>query len=126
MNHRSLKSIPLILGTAMALGGVAVQASAFQVIDLAAGYQVAAVGEGKCGEGKCGEGKCGEGKGAMMMDANKDGKLSLEEHQKHWADQFAKTDADKDGYVTAAEMSAMHHAMGGDGKHVEGSCGEKQ
>ena len=94
MNHRSLKPIPLILGSAMLLGGVAVQASTFQVIDLATGYQMAAVGEGKCGEGKCGEGKCGEGKAAMMHDANKDGKLSVEEHQKHAAERFAKADAD--------------------------------
>lgn len=125
MKYPSLKPIPLILGTALALGSVAAQSSAFQMIDLTAGYQVAAVGEGKCGEGKCGEGKCGEGKGAMMMDANKDGKLSLEEHQTHWSAQFAKTDADKDGFVTEAEMMAMH-AQSGDGKHVEGSCGEKQ
>jgi len=125
MNHRSLKPIPLILGSAMLLGGIAVQASTFQVIDLATGYQMAAVGEGKCGEGKCGEGKCGEGKAAMMHDADKDGKLSVEEHQKHAAERFAKADADKDGFVTEAEMKVMHGDHG-DGKHAEGSCGERK
>ncbi len=128
MNHRSLKPLPLILGTAMVLGSVAASATEFQVIDLASGYQVASAGEGKMAEGSCGEGKmsegsCGEGKGAMMKDANKDGKLSMEEHRAYWDEQFTKTDSNKDGFVTPAEMKT---AMMGHEKGMEGSCGEKK
>lgn len=116
MNCFSKKPISIVLGAAFALSGLAAQASVFQAADLGAGYMVAAAGEGKCGEGKC-----GEGKGAMMFDANKDGKLTLAEHQAHWAAQFKKTDANADGFVTMDEMKVM---KGGEGKCGEGKCGE--
>jgi Ca2+-binding EF-hand superfamily protein len=48
-----------------------------------------------------------------MMDANKDGKISAEEHAAGAKAMFEKMDKDKDGKVTAAEMTAAHKAITG-------------
>jgi Ca2+-binding EF-hand superfamily protein len=48
-----------------------------------------------------------------MMDANKDGKISAEEHAAGAKAMFEKMDSNKDGKVTAAEMTAAHKAMMG-------------
>lgn len=48
-----------------------------------------------------------------MMDADKDGKVSAEEHAGGARAMFEKMDADKDGKVTAAEMTASHKAVTG-------------
>ena len=54
----------------LSLSQLAAASPAFQASDLASGYMLAAAGEGKCGEGKC---------GVEKMDANKDGKVSMDE-----------------------------------------------
>lgn len=48
-----------------------------------------------------------------MMDADKNGKISSQEHATGAASMFAKMDADKDGYVTAAEMTTAYKAVTG-------------
>jgi Ca2+-binding EF-hand superfamily protein len=48
-----------------------------------------------------------------MMDVDKDGKISSQEHATGATSMFAKMDADKDGYVTAAEMTAAYKAVTG-------------
>lgn len=63
------KPLVIALGAAVAMTGLAAQASVFQAADLGSGYMVASAGEGKCGEAKCGEAKkaeakCGEAKKA--------------------------------------------------------------
>ena len=45
------------------------------------------------------------------MDANRDGKVSREEHAAGARGMFEKMDANKDGKVTAAEMDAAHRAI---------------
>lgn len=52
------------------------------------------------GEGKYGESKCG----ASMADANKDGKVTKEEWDKHSEAMFEKKDANKDGVIDKEEM----------------------
>jgi uncharacterized low-complexity protein len=83
-----------------------------------AGMEKKGVAEGKCGEGKCGEGKAGEGKcGMEMMDADKDGKVSKDEFIAAHEAMFVKHDANKDGFVDAAEMKrAKEGSCGGDHK----------
>ena len=49
------------------------------------------------------------------MDANRDGRLSADEHAAGAKAMFAKMDADQDGNVTAAEMDAAHKSMMKDG-----------
>jgi len=46
-----------------------------------------------------------------MFDTNGDGVLSAEEHQTGAKAMFDKMDADKDGFVTKAEMTAAHKTM---------------
>lgn len=48
-----------------------------------------------------------------MMDTNKDGKVSADEHAAGVRKMFATMDANKDGKVSAAEMMASHKAMMG-------------
>ncbi len=60
-------------------------------------------------------------KGGMfqMMDGNKDGRLTAEEHAAGARQMFEGMDADRDGKVTAAEMDAFKAQMGKDkGKHA--------
>ena len=45
------------------------------------------------------------------VDANKDGKLSADEHAAGSKAMFEKMDADKDGALTKAEFDAGHAAM---------------
>lgn len=47
------------------------------------------------------------------MDANKDGKISADEHTAGARAMFEKMDANKDGSVTAAEMTAAHKDVTG-------------
>jgi uncharacterized low-complexity protein len=107
----------------------------FALSGLSSGYQVAdstaKSKEGKCGGMKAGEGKCGEGKcGMSMADANKDGKISKEECDKHREVMFSTMDTNKDGFIDKAEMGKMGEGMCGgakakmkDGKCGEGKCG---
>ena len=48
-----------------------------------------------------------------MMDTNKDGKVSAEEHAAASKKMFDTMDANRDGKVTAAEMDAAHLRMTG-------------
>ena len=48
-----------------------------------------------------------------MMDTNKDGKISAEEHRVGAKAMFEKMDANKDGTVTADEMAAAHKSVTG-------------
>lgn len=48
-----------------------------------------------------------------MMDANKDGKVSAEEHAAGAKAMFATMDANRDGVVSADEMTAAHKAVTG-------------
>lgn len=54
-----------------------------------------------------------------MMDANKDGRVSADEHTAGARSMFEKMDANKDGSVTAAEMHAAHKDV--TGKHAKKS-----
>jgi Ca2+-binding EF-hand superfamily protein len=47
----------------------------------------------------------------QMMDTNKDGMISAEEHSAGARQMFQKMDGNADGNVTAAEMDAMHAQM---------------
>jgi len=132
------KPVALAVGAALA-SGLMLSGSSFASTQLAQGYLLGAQGavdapktaEGSCGadknagEGSCGadnkagmEGKCGEGKcGAAAMDADKDGKVSRAEFTTAHADKaadFDKLDANKDGFLDAAEGKS----------HMEGKCGE--
>jgi len=75
----------------------------FSVQFLEEGYMVADVhkdGDKNRGEGKYGESKCG----ANMADANKDGKVTKEEWDKHSEAMFEKMDTNKDGVIDKEEM----------------------
>lgn len=107
----------------LSLSQLAAASPAFQASDLAAGYMLAAAGEGKCGEGKCGVAK---------LDTNKDGKVSMAEAT---AGGFSESqvkawDKNGDGMLDATELASMHatmdkgHMMDKDHKKgAEGSCG---
>ncbi len=49
----------------------------------------------------------------MQMDANKDGKITAEEHVAASARMFTAMDANKDGKVTAKEMEVAHQKVTG-------------
>jgi hypothetical protein len=49
----------------------------------------------------------------ILMDVNGDGKISPDEHAAGAAKMFATMDADKDGKVTASEMTAAHERVTG-------------
>jgi len=55
----------------------------------------------------------GTGKEWTMMDTNKDGKISSEEHAAGAGAMFQKMDANQDGTVTAEEMAMGHKAVTG-------------
>ncbi|HNO76181.1 MAG TPA: hypothetical protein PKG49_11390 [Nitrosomonas mobilis] len=74
----------------------------FSVQIMDKGYMVA-YGHTKADESKSGEGKCG----AHIVDANKDGKVTKEEWDKHHDAMFEKMDANKDGVVDKEEMGKM-------------------
>ncbi len=127
--------IAAAVGTAFAAGlsaaPLAVAAeNPFALSGLSSGYQVAdntaKPMEGKCGGMKAGEGKCG----MSMADANKDGKVSKEECEKHRDAMFEKFDTNKDGFIDKTEMAKMMDGMCGgakakmkDSKCGEGKCG---
>lgn len=136
MSSKIGKSLGVAIGAAfvgsLSLSQLAAASPAFQASDLAAGYMLAAAGEGKCGEGKCGIDK---------MDSDKDGKVSKAEMKAmkdaHVDEHFKQADANGDGFIDKAEMDAHHAAMkkhrkgaegscGGDKKGAEGSCGGKK
>ncbi len=47
----------------------------------------------------------------QQMDANKDGRISSQEHASGAAAMFARMDANKDGELMDGELMRMHHAM---------------
>jgi uncharacterized low-complexity protein len=97
----------------LSLSQLAAASPVFQASDLAAGYMLAAAGEGKCGVAK--------------MDTNKDGKVEMAEAT---AGGFSESqvkawDKNSDGSLEANELKAMHAVMDGKAmkKGAEGSCG---
>lgn len=117
--------VATLSATPLALAGE----NPFALQSLEQGHQVAdskGMKEGKCGEGKCGASmKAGEGKcGMSMADANKDGKVSQDEFNKHHATMFGMMDANKDGFIDKTEMDKMSKMM--HGKDMEGKCGAKK
>jgi uncharacterized low-complexity protein len=114
MSKSNQKPVSLALSAAL-VGGLALSASAFAMQPLAQGYLLSATADAgeKAAEGKCGEGKCGMEK----VDTDKDGKVSRAEFtaaHADKADKFDSIDANKDGFIDAAEHKA----------HAEGKCGE--
>jgi Ca2+-binding EF-hand superfamily protein len=73
------------------------------------------------GKGKQGKGDPAERAAKMLekLDADDDGALSLAEIEGHrfLGDKFAEVDTDKDGKLTAAELTAFKAAHHGDRKH---------
>jgi hypothetical protein len=66
------------------------------------------------------------GRELQMMDANRDGKISADEHAAGARAMFEMMDANKDGNVTAAEMDAAHEQVTGrKAKGTEMSSAEK-
>ena len=112
-NMPSKKSIiSLALGTAIvaALGAAPIASAGenpFAVQSLGKGYMVADYhgGDKKDGYGdkKSGEGRCG----MSMADADKDGRVSKEEHARHSQMMFEKMDANGDGYIDKDEADKM-------------------
>ena len=114
----------LMLGAAFAASLVAGDAHAndnpFGQNELAGGYMVAQMAEGKCGAMKGGkDGMCG----MKMMDADSDGKVTRAEFDKQHATVFSEMDANSDGVIDADEMDKMHKRMYGDKAGMEGKCG---
>lgn len=113
---------PAAVAIALA-GGLALTGSAFAMEPLSQGYLLAGQEAAKAAEGKCGEGKCGMAK----ADTDKDGKVSQAEFNAAHPDKaakFAEIDANKDGFIDAAEHKAHAGAKGAEGKCGEGKCGE--
>ena len=137
MSKSHQKPVSLALSAAL-VGGLALSASAFAMQPLAQGYLLSATADAgeKAAEGKCGEGKCGMEK----VDTDKDGKVSRAEFttaHADKADKFDTMDANKDGFIDAAEHKAHSEGKCGEGKcgadkkktdakadHAEGKCGE--
>ena len=113
MSQNNIKPISFAVGAAF-IGSLAIASTGFAMADLGAGYQLANASLAAHHEGKCGEGKCGMEK----MDANKDGNVSMAEHDTAARNMFMETDANKDGMVNKAEFDAAK------GKGQEGKCGE--
>jgi uncharacterized low-complexity protein len=118
MSKSNQKPVSLALSAAL-VGGLALSASAFAMQPLAQGYLLSATADAgeKAAEGKCGEGKCGMEK----VDTDKDGKVSRAEFtaaHADKADKFDSIDANKDGFIDAAE-----HKTHAEGKCGEGKCG---
>ena len=116
-NTLSIAICTAVIGS-LSLSQLAAASPVFQASDLATGYMLAAGAEGKCGEGKCGVAK---------MDADKDGKVSMQEAM---ANGFSESqvkywDKNHDGSLDANELRAMHAIMdkGAAKKGAEGSCG---
>lgn len=113
------KTSPKPAAIAIALaGGIALSGSAFAMQPMAQGYLLSAGETAKAAEGKCGLAKA---------DSDKDGKVSQAEFSAAHpdkADKFATIDANKDGFIDAAEHKAHAGAKGGEGKCGEGKCGE--
>ena len=116
MSSKIGKSLGVAIGAAfvgsLSLSQLAAASPAFQASDLAAGYMLAAAGEGKCGEGKC---------GIEKVDTDGDGRVSQAEflaRHPDEADHFPRMDANQDGFIDQAEIDAYHA-----GKHGEGKCG---
>jgi uncharacterized low-complexity protein len=135
MKSKTLTS--LALSSTVAFSGIAFAAQVdnpFSATPLSSGYQVAQADKAKeasCGadkmaDGTCGGMKTGAGKcGISMADANKDGKVSRAEADKHHAAMFNDMDANKDGFIDKDEMMKMKHgSCGADGKKSDGKCGE--
>lgn len=127
MTNKTVKPVAIAIGAAF-IGTFALSSTSFAMSDLGAGYQLAGATAASIGEGKCGEGKCG----MDSMDTNKDGNVSMAEHDAHARAMFTKADTNKDGMVNKAEMDAMkaHEGKCGEGKcgegkkAAEGKCGE--
>jgi uncharacterized low-complexity protein len=120
MSNKIVKPLTLALGAAfvgsVSLAQMAHASSAFQLNPLLAPFAAAGT-EGKCGEGKC---------GLSAMDANKDGKATKEEAMAAgWNEtQFAKADAQNQGFLTQASFDAYHLLYKSEPakKGKEGSC----
>lgn len=108
MKQTSMLGLALTLGTSLIAVPTALSATPFQVVDLPAGYMLAATdSQGTPGgdqHGMCGEGMCG-------------------------AQAFKSMDSDGDGKLTEQEFvdgrKAMHERMDKDGNQGEGCCGGK-
>ena len=120
MPHVFRQPLVTALGVAFAgaasLGHAAASSTSFKLAPLVAGYALGGVDSkgGQAGpEGRCGEGKCGLG----MMDANKDGKVSLQESKsgKFSEHQFKAWDKNSDGMLDKSELDAMHAVKGKEG-----------
>lgn len=105
--------ISVALGSALAttLCSASIASAAenpFSIQPLEKGYMIAYGDKKKADEHKSGEGKCGENKcGAKMADANKDGKVTKEEWDKHHDAMFEEMDANSDGVIDKDEMGKM-------------------
>ena len=110
------KPVAVALGTALA--GLTLTGAAFAMQPLAQGYMLAASDPAQAA--KAGEGTCG----MAQVDTDKDGRISRSEFDAAHPDkagQFAKIDANQDGFVDEAERTAFHAAAA---KASEGTCGE--
>lgn len=130
---KSITLTTLALSSTVAFGALATD-NPFSAESLDVGYQLAQVDkvkEASCGAGKMADGTCGGMKagagmcGMSMADADKDGKVSRAEADKHHAARFNEMDANKDGFIDKDEMTKMKHGKcGADGKRVDGKCGD--
>jgi len=67
----------------------------------------------------------GKGDKIKMMDTDGNGSISSAEHAAGVTKMFTEMDADKDGFVTAAEMDARHAAMGDKDMKMKMSSADK-
>jgi hypothetical protein len=95
--------------TLQLIGVLAAASVPFTSVALAGQDQGMGMGMGGMGTGT---GMCmGMGNAMPMMDSNKDGKISREEHRAGADAMFTAMDTDKDGFLTRAEMAAAHAPM---------------
>jgi uncharacterized low-complexity protein len=120
MSNKIVKPLTIAIGAAfvgsLALTQTAKANTAFQITPLVGGYTLA--GEGKCGEGKCAVAK-------MAKPGEK--AVSKDEAMAHGfsESQVMAWDANKDGMLDEAELTAMHAKMDKGMMHKkgkEGSC----